>query len=621
MRINLLAVLLFFVFQSCATFPESYTLGFNEALRVYTEFADGKNRGLYDEATHSKGFPDEDFDAVTSMVINWHRLPEADPDHNARLKYRKVHPTRSLWITAQGESFEFWHKPELINRVLIRDLDPNSVYEFQVREDGRYYRFRTMPSSLDERPIKIVMTSDLQVPEWNEIAHDNAKMAAIQKPDMFVVVGDLVSCEGEVNERNAERWTRYLDILYSVDSGYFLIENEIDGRTFDNLIIPHVSTLGNHETGKRNHLRWPSCVNTNSSEPGYPTYVAANWMELLFHWPYSSEGFYSEFNPNHPNIDPESVIEGFGHGGFGKLSFSDYLLLIALDNSQNYEGEPDMGLRDWEGNLITEKWPWYENQYADVRQDLWLKNLLEPEGGPRAGDVYKHILPVWHRGLFGTTRLNMSLKNRQIMKYWLPILYRNGVKFIKEGHDHIYTRTVPLTITDQQPENTYIEKVYYEPVSWKLTDNLSQEYLDNFYAVNCLKDNNTGEIVGWEYEGYYSTYDPKGLITVGHGGWAGGRSEPGRRGGGNAGLWYVDSSKGGDSFGGNDSYHINTIHLTNDFLVVESFHPLELTKFEQGTNPIPIHRFKWDKNEEKWYAYDNGQWVDYERESLTTLKE
>jgi hypothetical protein len=613
MRLLLINLSFLLVLQSCSSNSgQSNTLGNNEALRVYTEFADGKNRGMYDKTTNTKGFPDEDFDATSSKVINWHRLPESEPVLDARLRYRKIHPSMSPWKTIEGESFEYWHRHERINRVLINDLDPGSIYEFTVKENGQVFRFKTMPSTLDERPVKIILTSDLQVPVWNNIARDNAKMAAIQKPDMFIVVGDFVSCEGEVTEPNAERWAHYLDNLYSVDSGYFLIDEVIDGKKYENLIIPHVNTLGNHETGKGNHLRWPACVNTNSSNPGYPTYVAANWMELLFHWPYRSEGFYSEFNPNHPNIDQNSLQEGFGHGGFGKLSFSNYLLLIALDNSQNFEGEPDIGLRDWEGNLITDKWPWYETHHADVRQDLWLNNLLEPEDGPKAGDVYKHILPVWHRGLFGTVRLNMSLKNRAVYKYWLPILYRNGVRFATEGHDHNYSRTVPLNITDKQPENTHLEKVYYQPVSWKLTENLTRDYLDNYFAVNCIKDNDTGEIIGWEYDGNYTTYDPKGMIFLGHGGWAGGRSEAGRRGGGNAGLWYVDNKKGGETFGGDDSFHITTVHLSNDDLIIESFHPNQLPKFENGGNPVPIHKFKWNIKEEKWHAFDAGKWVDYE---------
>lgn len=610
MKLICLSSILFWISNCSAELPE---LGENEAIRVYVEFADGTNRGMFDPETGNKGFPDENFDATTAMVVNWHRFPETDAEADARLRYRRQYPSESDWTSAEGESMEFWYREELVNRVILTGLQPGSVYEFKLKENGEIFRFRTMPEDLDERPVKIVMTADHQSPSWSQTAHDNAKMAALQMPDMFVIAGDFVNDEGIVSQENADGWALYLDNLYGIEEGYFIYDREIDGHQFENLIIPHVGILGNHETGQRNHIRWPACVNTGMPEPGYPMFVAANWMELLFHWPFQSEGFYSEFNPGHPNMDPNQVQEGFGHGGFGKLSFSDYLLLIGLDNSQNWEGEPDNGLKDWEGNPITDKWPWFETHHSDVRQDEWLKELLEPDDLSAAGERYMHILPVMHRGLFGTVRLNMSLKNREVFSNWLPLLYNNGVKVIKEGHDHSFTRTVPMNITNEQPPNTYIEKVYYEPASWQLTDNLNQEYLDDFYSVNSIMDYDTDEIVGWEYKGHYTTYDPKGMIAIGHGGWAAGRREPGGRGGGNAGLWFVDSGKGGEYFGGEASFHITTLHLTNNALTVEAFHPDQLHHFENGTEPMPLHRFRWDIHKEMWFAFNllDDEWVNY----------
>lgn len=552
------------------------------------------------------------------MVINWHRVPETDSSANARLRYRMIHPGESDWDTADGESMEFWYREERVNRVILTNLQPGSVYEFKVRKGGERFRFRTMPATLDERPLKIVMTSDHQSPDWNQFAHDNAKMAALQKPDMFVIAGDFVNDEGRITLESATRWANYLDNLYGVDEGYFFYEKEIEGKFFEKIVIPHISVLGNHETGDEHHIRWPADL--YSSRIGYPEYVASNWMQLLFHWPFSSEGFYSEFNPDHPNINPDYAREEFGKGGFGKLSFSDYLLLIGLDNSQNWEGKPEKGLRDWEGNLITDTWPWYETHHSEVRQDLWLKNLLEPENGQNAGDVYTHIIPVWHRGLFGTVRQNMTYKNRSLLKYWLPILYRNGVKLIKEGHDHSFTRTIPMHITEDQPANTVIEKIYYEPTSWTLSDNLSSEYLDDFYSINTLNDRDTGEIIGWEYEGNFITYDPEGTIAIGHGGWAAGRREPGGRGGGNAGFWYVDPYNGGEAYGGEASFHMTTIHLTRNDITVEAFHPDELIHFENGTEPKPLHRFRWSHKNDNWYFYNpnEDEWFDYKEINQST---
>ena len=600
---------LLLIISGCSQVDEP--LGQNEALRIYTEFADGSHRGMYDPETDSSGFPDEDYDATTAMVINWHRLPESDSSMDARLRYRMIHPSESEWMSAEGESMEFWYRDERVNRVILTHLNPGSVYEFIVREEGERFRFRTMPSSLEDRPLIIVMTSDHQSPDWNQFAHDNARMAALQKPDMFVVAGDFVNDEGRITPESANRWVTYLDHLYGIEGGYFIYEKEIDGKNFENLIIPHVSVLGNHETGDEHHIRWPADLYT--SNVGYPEYVASNWMQLLFYWPFSSEGFYSEFNPDHPNINPEHAREGFGKGGFGKLSFSDYLLLIGLDNSQNWEGEPETGLKDWEGNLITDRWPWYETHHSEVRQDLWLNNLLEPENGPSAGETYTHILPVWHRGLFGTVRQNMTYKNRALLKYWLPILYRNGVKLMMEGHDHSFTRTIPMQITTERPENTDIEKIQYLPTSWKLPGNLSREYVDRFFSINGLKGTNTDDIIGWEYDGNFITYDPEGMIAIGHGGWAAGRRDPGGRGGGNAGLWFVDEEKGGESFGGEESFHINVVELAADGLTVTALHPDQLPAIENGEEAEPIHTFRWSQPENAWLSYDRdtGEWKAY----------
>lgn len=70
-------------------------LGENEAIRTYMEFADGTNRGIYNPNTGIGGLPDEDYDATTAMVINWHSLPESNHYHNARMEYRMEYPTIS----------------------------------------------------------------------------------------------------------------------------------------------------------------------------------------------------------------------------------------------------------------------------------------------------------------------------------------------------------------------------------------------------------------------------------------------------------------------------------------------------------------------------------------------
>lgn len=302
-KLLVLSCILLFTSYSFGYASNPKLLGQTEAIRVYTEFADGTHRGMYDSETGVGGFPDEPYDATTAMVINWHKPSKQSSENNSFLEFRRVHPSTSSWEIVEGKSHEFWHRDEVINRVILKDLEPNSVYAFRVKDEGRIYHFRTMPSSLEERSVKLAFASDHQSPHWSKNAHDNAKMVALLKPDMFLVLGDFVNCEGRVTPRNSNRWAYYLDNLYSTFSGYFLYEAEIDGQKFQNMIIPHVAVLGNHEIGDKHHIRYPTCVTTSSPRPGYPKFTAANWMELLFHFPFKSEGFYSEYRPDHPNIN------------------------------------------------------------------------------------------------------------------------------------------------------------------------------------------------------------------------------------------------------------------------------------------------------------------------------
>jgi hypothetical protein len=591
LKIKVSSLLIVLFFLSCCTYEK---LGQNEAIRVYTEYADGKDRGMFEPGADNKGYPDEDFDATTAMVINWHRLPELQPEQNARLRYRKIYPSISKWTLAKGNTFNFWQREELINRIILKNLSPNSIYEFQVKKDGNVYRLRTMPSTLNERPVKIAVVSDFQTPDWRYPSREIAKLAAIQKPDMFVVVGDLLNDNGDPHsEKAANAWAKYLDMLYGVDSAYFFCDIQIEGINFENIIIPHVVVVGNHDVGGQ--LMRPRDVNTGY-KPDYPEFTGPSWLELLFHFPFSSEGFMSEVGPNHPNLNKTNLVEGFNKGGFGSLSFGDYFLLIALNNILFWEGEPVSDMRDWEGNLITDKWPWYGEIQSAIRQDLWLKHTLENKR-------YKHVIPFYHRALFGGTRLNMSHQNRDVLKYWMPLFYDNDVKFIAEGHEHLYTQTVPMKVNDRQPPDTYLEKVPYKPLSWTLVDTAAS-YLEKYYTVNCIKDNTTHEIVGWEYDGKFITYDAQGMIVQGDGGWAAGRRKIGGGQAGNAGWWFVDKEKGGELIDGKASFYITFLQLTNDDITIESFHPDELVNFQNNKFTKPIKKIKWDFNSQKWYSYD-----------------
>jgi hypothetical protein len=98
-------LILIFLLSGCSADIEQ--LGQNEAIRVYVEFADGTNRGLYNSETGTGGFIDEPYDATTAMVINWHKLPENKTTLNTVLEFRIEHPSVSKWQAVEGYSQNF----------------------------------------------------------------------------------------------------------------------------------------------------------------------------------------------------------------------------------------------------------------------------------------------------------------------------------------------------------------------------------------------------------------------------------------------------------------------------------------------------------------------------------
>ncbi len=567
--------------------------------RVYAEFDDGTNRGLPD----GPGRPDEPFDATTAMVLTWHAVPTDDQSADATVRYRRLTPTSGDWTTETGDWRPFWHREERIYRAELRGLRPDAIYELEVSTAAPRVHLHTMPASLTDRSVTIATAADLQQGGFDGVAGRLTDRLAATHPDLFVGGGDYVSENGQPTAGAAARWAAYLDGLYGLPDGRFLLEKTVDGARYPRVIVPHVTVIGNHEIGRENHLRWPSCVATSSAEPGYPTYIPAQWLELLFHWPFRSEGWQSELSADHPNADP-ATHAGFGHGGFGKLSFGDYLLLVVLDNNQNWETVPDPELRDWEGNRIVDRWPWFGTHHGAVRQDHWLRTLLEPEDGRSAAERYTHVLPFWHRGLFCTGRPNATIKNREILSAWLPPLVRAGVRLVNEAHEHNYARTVPIGIDEGQPDDARIERVSFEPNTWPVPL-VPDEYHREYYTVECLLEDD--DIVGWCHDEVTATHDPSGLIAAGHGGWGAGRRPIGGRGAGQAGWWFVDESNGGLAIDGETSYHVRTITLDPATITVAEY-------LADGSGRVPADptfRYRTDPAGGPWERETAQGWSGY----------
>ncbi|TVP44074.1 MAG: metallophosphoesterase family protein [Gemmatimonadales bacterium] len=219
-------------------------------------------------------------DPLTTMTIDWHTGATSTPQE---VRYRRV--GASDWNAGPTpEEFPFPHVEDArIHRVELVGLEPGSLYEFNLSEGGRNYRFRTMPQDL-QRPVRFASGGDVR--HEREMMERMNRVVTPYDPDFILWAGDLAYADG-LPER-AYRWVDFLDVMMRT-----LITAE--GR-----VIPVLAAPGNHE------VRGGYYRNSDAWEPG------PEWQREFAPFYYALFAF-----PGHP--------------GYGVLDFADYLSIVLLD--------------------------------------------------------------------------------------------------------------------------------------------------------------------------------------------------------------------------------------------------------------------------------------------------
>lgn len=206
-------------------------------------------------------------DPTTTMTIHCHTEGFGEP----AIYYRES-GTESWNAHLHYSSRPFPGTSKTIHWIELEELSPGTDYEFYIgRETSNIYKFRTMPSSLDNEPLRVVFGGDMYH-EYDAMDEMNA-LAAEQDPHFIVMGGDWAYANSLID--NAWKWE---DLWYTWTKNMF----DSEGR-----IIPVVPAIGNHEV-----------------VGGYGTRE-----DVLF--------FYEMF--------------AFPQRGYGVLDFSDYLSIIILD--------------------------------------------------------------------------------------------------------------------------------------------------------------------------------------------------------------------------------------------------------------------------------------------------
>jgi acid phosphatase type 7 len=221
-------------------------------------------------------------DPSTTMTIDWHVL---DDTGTASIEYRKMGD--SGWSDSVGEKFGFPFSNRVINRVELKELEPDTKYQIRFGADSGIYHFRTMPDRLT-RAVRFVAGGDAG---GRDQTRPVVRVAATYDPDFIVLGGDLAYANG--NPSSVEIWYEFFDIFQS----------ELAGE--DNRLVPMVMAIGNHEI-------W--------SERQTPENLPLDYYRNLYGL---KEGDAPYFN---------ALFAFPGVPEYGVLDFGDYMSWVVLDS-------------------------------------------------------------------------------------------------------------------------------------------------------------------------------------------------------------------------------------------------------------------------------------------------
>lgn len=222
---------------------------------------------------------------TTTMTVDWH-VPQAHPGEST-LFYRSAGSEES-WASVSARRVVFPASDRRVHRAEIAGLSPDSTYELRVGEHSRVYLFRTMPESLDQRPVRFAAGGDTM--HDRGLMEQTNRVAMQHDPDFVVWGGDLAYANGDL--RRVDRWHDWTEAVHQTL------------RTPEGRLVPVLAGIGNHEVDGSYVRKYPDYEPTDA----WRTRLAPFYYQL-FAFP--------------------------GQPGYGALDFGDYLSVILLDTGHS----------------------------------------------------------------------------------------------------------------------------------------------------------------------------------------------------------------------------------------------------------------------------------------------
>lgn len=172
-------------------------------------------------------------DPSTSMVIQW--LQEGAVAEKTAISYQKEGDSK--WKEMSGSSQQIPRSELFVHTIELTQLREMTIYRFKIGQEGRIYRFRTMPKDV-RQGIRFVVGGDAY--------YDAKKFRAMNRqiartnPDFIVLGGDIAYTEGvsgwfHTRSWKLNRWRTFFE------------EWKKAMVTRDGRLIPIVPVIGNHD--------------------------------------------------------------------------------------------------------------------------------------------------------------------------------------------------------------------------------------------------------------------------------------------------------------------------------------------------------------------------------------
>lgn len=134
------------------------------------------------------------------------------------------------------------NKPYFLHRIEIENLKPNHLHHFRIGKEKTIYKFKTLPSVLDDTSLTFVVGGDAYHDSLDLLKSTN-KQAAKKNPHFALIGGDIAYSAGrssllfhlKLSSEDVDRWLQFLKAWHD------------DMVTEDGLLIPILTTIGNHD--------------------------------------------------------------------------------------------------------------------------------------------------------------------------------------------------------------------------------------------------------------------------------------------------------------------------------------------------------------------------------------